>query len=96
MQLNQLNVHPQNAELAAQVCELANQLGYDVRHNKTSYGKFAGWHRYVVLNRAISANISIRSRGMVCYTETPFIREFMPSVVGERRALTELLAKLQQ
>lgn len=94
MELNSLNVHDQNADVADAVVVAAEQQGMDVRHNASSFSGFAGAHRYVLLARNVSNDYSIRSRACIAYTETPYSRRYKPSIIGERRALQQLLSIL--
>jgi len=94
MELNTINVHDENADVANAVITTAEQQRLDVRHNASGFGKFAGAHRYVLLARDVSSDYSIRSRACVAYTETPYSRNYRPSIIGERRALQQLLSIL--
>jgi len=88
--------HEENKKLAKEVSILANKKNYKFYHNRTSYGKFDGWHRYVIIDPKISKDTSIRSKGLIYYTEARFCKYFKPSIIRERIALADLKAMLRQ
>ena len=90
--------HEENEELAKEVDILANKKDLKFYHNKSSsrYGNFDGWHRYVIIDPKISQNKTIRSRGLIYYTEARFCKYFKPSIIRERIALTDLKAMLRE
>ena len=88
--LNEIAVHEENAELAARLVDALAGKGLDIRRNITSINGRDGYHRYVVL-AAGAVDFTIRSKSCIDYREARYCRYYLPSIVGERRALQALL-----
>ena len=88
--------HESNQELADVAATLADHLGWHIRHNCSSWLKFSGAHRYLVLDgRTGAQHESIRSRACREYWETPHSKYWTPSIRGERGCLTEMIEWLK-
>jgi len=95
MKTTEINVWPQNNDVAERLLQLANKRNIYVRHNTSSAvtGPFDGHHRWVLL-RPDHTNYSIRSKDCLGYSETRYARYFKPSIIGERQAIQELIDSL--
>lgn len=86
--------HWQNRYLQETVEKLAEEVGVELRHNATCFSKFAGMHRYLILN-AGAKNLTISSNDLIDYIETPYSRNFLPSIKDERRCLEWMIQELK-
>lgn len=88
---------PNNKDLFDVLINLTKSKNLKFRHNVTSINGKDGYHRYVLLDPSISSSkdISIRSKNCIYYTESRFSKYHKPSIIGERKAINNLIAFLK-
>ncbi len=86
--------HDENTDLVEQIKQMADAKNVIVRHNSSSFSKFDGQHRYLILKND-AVDFSIRSRHLVEYWETRYSQYFQPSKSGERACLRGMIAYLE-
>ena len=85
----------ENMGLWEQVGNLAKSMGLEVRCNKTSFGGFSGRFRYVLLVPE-AKDYKSNSKMAFAFSEAPYSRSYKPSIRGERKAIEELKAKMEE
>lgn len=88
--------HDENADLAAQVAQVAQAKGKFVRHNVTSYAGFAGVHRYVVFATTNPSNTNYNSPEAEQCWELPYSKHYLPAKRGEASVFRGMLDYLAQ
>lgn len=86
--------HDEHIDLVERIQKLANEKNVLVVHNQTNYGKFDGYHRYIILN-ANTTNPTCTSRDVIDYWETRHTKYSQPSIRGERGCLYAMINRLE-
>lgn len=87
--------HEVNQPLAQEITAIAAAKNVLVAHNASSFAKFDGQHRYLVLKSG-APNATIRSKDLVAYWETRYSRYGEPSIIGEAQCLGAMLRFLKK
>jgi hypothetical protein len=87
-------VHGANVTVWHEVEAAAARRGLTLAHNSSGarQGRFDGYHSYALHDPSVGADRSIRSRACVAWRRARYVRRYLPSIIGEQRALRELLA----
>ena len=84
--------HEQNNPLFHALLLECNSAGLDIRHNRTCYGGFSGYHAYLLCKfQDEPIKIAINNKLCKFYTTTPYSKNYEPSIAGEAECLNTLI-----